>query len=46
MNMKEQKIIENIAWLFKTLARSGNELEKQTIRHQIKMLQQTLEIIA
>ena len=45
MNMKEQKIIENIAWLFKTLARSGSEKERATIRHQIKMLQQTLEVI-
>ena len=45
MNMKEQKIIENMAWLFKTLTRSRNEAEIAVIKHQIKMLQQTLEVI-
>ena len=45
MNMKEQKIIENMAWLFKTLTRSRNEAERAVIKHQIKMLQHTLEVI-
>ena len=45
MNMKEQKIIENIAWLFKTLTKSRDEIERATIEHQIKMLQKTLEVI-